>query len=82
LIFTKKDLIFNVLANSKTSWEGTTNNAVMEASKTIKDISSVYAQEMSTTVKDGKVAECHVGSKGEVEGNTYELLKHFNGHCS
>ncbi len=55
--------VIEVLANSKTSWEDATNNAVMEASKSLKDISSVYVQEFSTTVKDGKVDEYRVNVK-------------------
>ena len=55
--------VIEVLSSSKTSWEDATNNAVKEASKTIKEISSVYVQDMSTTVKDGKVDEFRVNVK-------------------
>ena len=55
--------VIEVLSSSKTSWEDATNNAVVEASKTIKEISSVYVQDMSTTVKDGKVDEFRVNVK-------------------
>lgn len=55
--------VIEVLSSSTKSWEDATNNAVMEASKTIKDISSVYVQDFSTTVKDGKVDEYRVNVK-------------------
>jgi len=55
--------VIEILANSKASWEDATNKAVKEASKTIKDIKSVYVQEMSTTVKDGEVDEFRVNVK-------------------
>lgn len=55
--------VIEVLSSSTKSWEDATNNAVMEASKTINDISSVYVQDFSTTVKDGKVDEYRVNVK-------------------
>ena len=55
--------VIEVLSSSKKSWEDATNNAVIEASKTIKDISSVYVQDFSTTVKDSKVDEYRVNVK-------------------
>lgn len=55
--------VIEVLANSKTSWEDATRNAVAEASKTVKNISSVYVQEQSCVVKNGKVKEFRVNVK-------------------
>ena len=55
--------VIEVLSNSKTSWEDATNNAVMEASKTVKDIRSVYVENMNCTVKDRKVDEYRVNVK-------------------
>lgn len=55
--------VIEVLSSSTKSWEDATNNAVMEASKTIQNISSVYVQDFSTTVKDGKVDEYRVNVK-------------------
>ena len=55
--------VIEVLANSSTSWEDATNKAVVEASKTVKNISSVYVQDMSATVNDGKVSEYRVNVK-------------------
>lgn len=55
--------VIEILSNSKKSWEDATNKAVTEASKTVKNISSVYVQDFSTTVKEGKVDEYRVNVK-------------------
>lgn len=55
--------VIEILSSSPKSWEDATNNAVEEAAKTLKDISSVYVQDFSTTVKDGKVDEYRVNVK-------------------
>jgi len=55
--------VIEILSSSTESWEKATQNAVAEASKTLKGISSAYVQEMSTTVKDGKVDEYRVNVK-------------------
>lgn len=55
--------VIEILSSSPKSWEDATNNAVEEAAKTLQDISSVYVQDFSTTVKDGKVDEYRVNVK-------------------
>jgi len=55
--------VIEVLSNSNTSWEDATRKAVKQASKTVRDIVSVYVQEQSTTVKDGDVDEFRVNVK-------------------
>ncbi len=55
--------VIEILANSVNSWEEATRNAVAEASKTVKNISSVYVQEQSAVVEDGKVKEFRVNVK-------------------
>jgi flavin-binding protein dodecin len=55
--------VIEVLSNSKTSWEDATSKAVKEASKTVKDIRSVYVENMNCTVKDGEVDEYRVNVK-------------------
>jgi len=55
--------VIEVLANSKKSWEDATEQAVEEASKTVKNISSVYVQDMSAVVADGKIKEYRVNVK-------------------
>jgi flavin-binding protein dodecin len=61
--------VIEVLANSDKSWEEATANAVKHASKTVKNIRSVYVNEMSATVKDGGVSEFRVNVKLTFEVN-------------
>ena len=55
--------VIEVLANSHKSLEDATNTAVKEAAKTVKNISSVYVQDFSTTVENGEVKEYRVNVK-------------------
>lgn len=55
--------VIEVLANSKKSWEDATRKAVKEASKTVKDIQSVYVNEQSAVVVDGNIKEFRVNVK-------------------
>jgi dodecin len=55
--------VIEVLSSSETSWEDATQKAVAKASKSLKNIRSVYVQEQSATVKDGKVAEYRLNLK-------------------
>jgi len=45
------------------SWEDAADNAVKEASKSIKNIASLYVQEQSAVVKDGKIVEYRTNVK-------------------
>lgn len=55
--------VIEVLANSDKSWEDATKKAVSQASKSLKNIRSVYVQEQSASVKDGEVTEFRVNVK-------------------
>ncbi len=55
--------VIEVLANSNTSWEEATQNAVKHASKSIKNIRSVYLNEQTCVVEDGEVSEFRVNVK-------------------
>ncbi|HSN48539.1 MAG TPA: dodecin family protein [Flavobacterium sp.] len=55
--------VIEVLSSSNTSWEDATQKAVEKASKSVKHIRSVYVQDQSATVKDGKVTEFRVTVK-------------------
>ncbi|PKA97525.1 hypothetical protein B0O79_1191 [Flavobacteriaceae bacterium MAR_2009_75] len=55
--------VIEILANSDKSWEDAANNAVAEASKSVKNIKSVYVNEQSATVKDGKMDNFRVNVK-------------------
>lgn len=55
--------VLEILASSPNSWEDATKQAVEKAAETIKGIRSVYVQDMSAVVKDGKVSEYRVNAK-------------------
>ena len=55
--------VIEILANSSESWEDAAGNAVAEASKSVKNIRSVWVQEQSATVKDGKIDDYRVNVK-------------------
>ncbi len=55
--------VIEILANSSESWEDAAGKAVAEASKSVKNIRSVWVQEQSATVKDGKIDDYRVNVK-------------------
>ena len=55
--------VIEALSSSKESWEDATKKAVAQASKTVKNIRSVYVQDQSATVKDGNITEFRVNLK-------------------
>ncbi len=55
--------VIEVLSNSDKSWEDATKKAVTQASKSVKNIRSVYVQEQSAIVKDDEVSEFRVNVK-------------------
>ena len=61
--------VIEVLSNSEKSWEDATKKAVKQASKSVKNIRSVYVQDQSAMVKDGEVTEFRVNVKLTFEVN-------------
>ncbi|WP_179009038.1 dodecin family protein [Winogradskyella forsetii] len=55
--------VVEILSNSDKSWEDATKKAVKEASKTVKNIKSVYVKEQSAIVNGGNVTEFRVNLK-------------------
>lgn len=55
--------VIEVLSSSEKSWEDATKKAVTHASKTLKNIRSVYVQDQSAAVKDNEVTEFRVNLK-------------------
>lgn len=55
--------VIEVLSNSNESWEDATKKAVKQASKSVKNIKSVYVQEQSAIVNENKVTEFRVNLK-------------------
>ncbi|MGB3149504.1 MAG: dodecin family protein [Maribacter sp.] len=61
--------VIEVLSNSDNSWEDAAQNAVSHASKSVKNIRSVYINEQSATVEDGKMVNYRVNVKITFEVN-------------
>ncbi|MEH6763842.1 dodecin family protein [Aequorivita antarctica] len=55
--------VIEILANSKESWEDATRNAVKEASKSVKNIRSVYVNEQSCVVDGANITHFRVNVK-------------------
>jgi flavin-binding protein dodecin len=61
--------VIEVLSNSNKSWEDATQKAIKHASKTVKNIRSVYVQDQSATVNGDRVDEFRVNLKITFEVN-------------
>lgn len=55
--------VIEVLAESEKSWEDATQKALDEASKTIKNIESIYVKEMQAIVEDNQIVSYRVNTK-------------------
>jgi flavin-binding protein dodecin len=55
--------VIEVLGNSNLSFEDAVQNVVTDVSKTVKNIKSVYIQDMQVTVNNNKIAEYRVNTK-------------------
>lgn len=55
--------VIEVIATSKNSFDEATANAVKEASKTVKNIDSVYVKEMNAKVENNAIVSYAVNAK-------------------
>jgi hypothetical protein len=55
--------VIEVLAQSDKSWEDAAQNAIDEASNTLRGIKSIYVKEMEATVEDGKISQYRINAK-------------------
>jgi len=55
--------IIEIMGDSAESWEAAAGEAVADAAKSIKHIKSVWIQDQSATVKDGKITRYRVTCK-------------------
>ena len=63
--------VIEIMGNSTVSFENAVENVIKEASKTVKDIKSVYIKDMQVTVTDNQIAQYRVNTKitfGIMEG--------------
>jgi hypothetical protein len=55
--------VIEVLAESNKSWEDAAQDAVSQASKTIKNIKTVYIKEMQAVVENDKIINYRLNAK-------------------
>jgi hypothetical protein len=55
--------VIELLAESKVSWEDATQNAVSEASQSIRKIRSVYVKNLTAEVENGKIKKWRLNCK-------------------
>jgi len=55
--------VIELLSQSPTSWEEAAQNAVTEASKTLRNIRSIYVKEFEAAVENGKITEYRINGK-------------------
>jgi len=55
--------VIEVLANSNKSWEDAAQQAINEASKSVRNIESVYIQDFMVKCTDNKINEYRVNAK-------------------
>ncbi len=55
--------VIEVMSSSEKSWEDAAASAVKVAAKTVKEIRSVYIQDMSAVVNKNKITEFRVNAK-------------------
>jgi flavin-binding protein dodecin len=63
--------VIELIAESDKSWDDAAKNAIREASKTIKNIKSIWVDNMSAEVKDNKIVSYRANVKVTfvLEGN-------------
>jgi len=55
--------VIEVLAQSEKSWEDATAKAVKAASKSIKNIKSIYIVDQSAKIEDNKIVKYRINAK-------------------
>jgi len=55
--------VIEIMASSEKSWEDAAASAVKIAAKTVKEIRSIYIQDMSAVVTKNKITEFRVTTK-------------------
>ncbi len=55
--------VIEIMGNSTVSFEDAVQNVINEASKTVKNIKSVYIKDMQVSVNNNKIAQYRVNTK-------------------
>ena len=55
--------VVEVIAESKKSWSDAADKAVKQASDTVRNIKSLYVQDMQAKVENGKITSYRINAK-------------------
>ena len=55
--------VIEVIAESKKSWDAAAENAIKEASRSVRNIKSLYVQDMQAVVEDGKISKYRLNAR-------------------
>jgi len=55
--------VIEVLAESEKSWEDATQSAISQASKTVRNIRSIYIDNFEAAIENGRVAKYRINAK-------------------
>ncbi|MEW5756085.1 MAG: dodecin family protein [Pseudomonadota bacterium] len=55
--------VIEVLSQSEKSWEHAAQNALQEASKTLRNIRSIYVKDMEAKVENNKISQYRINAK-------------------
>lgn len=55
--------VIEVLAESEVSWDDAANVALKEASKTLRNIKSIYVKEMQAVVENDRIVKYRINAK-------------------
>jgi len=55
--------VIEVLAQSDKGWEDAAGRAVTQASRSVRDIKSLYVKDMEAVVEDGKITKYRINAK-------------------
>jgi flavin-binding protein dodecin len=55
--------VIELMSESPKSWEDAAQSAIREASRTLRNISSLYVKEMTAQVENGKITSFRLNSK-------------------
>lgn len=55
--------VIEVIAESEKSWDDAAENALKEASRTVKNIKSIYVQNMEAKVSNNKIVKYRINAK-------------------
>jgi len=59
--------VLELMSESSKSWEDAAQNAISEASKTLRNIRSLYVKEMTAAVEKGKITSYRLNTKVALE---------------